>query len=157
MARGKWRRRQPGIYLVRTRKHAGRTRENGYVGLSNHWEMRKRDHLGQGRYGHAAKPWTDLDPVWHVLRLPWWLGFRWTLAPLEFVAIKVLMPRYNGTHNRANPRRVSPARQRAQRLQRDAHGHAFIGARIIAWRPSFIQVLGVLVILAGAVGTLLTH
>jgi hypothetical protein len=157
MARfSKWRRRRPGIYLVRTRKHAGRTRENGYVGLSNSWELRKRDHLGQGRYGNAAKPWTDLDPVWHVLKLPWWLGFRWTLAPLEFVAIKVLMPRYNVTHNRANPRRVPLQTQRLQRLARD-QGRVRTHSRVLAWRPSFVQMVGVIIILAGAVGTAVTH
>lgn len=156
MARGKWRRRRPGIYLVRTRKHAGRTRENGYVGLSNNVSMRRLDHLGQGRYGHAAKPWTDLDPVWHVLKLPWWLGFRWTLAPLEYVAIRVLLPRYNVTHNLGNPRRVTPAMQRAQRAQRDL-GTIHLYRRLFAWRPSFVQVLGIVAILAGAIGTWATH
>jgi len=156
MSRGKWRRRRPGIYLVRTRKHAGRTRENGYVGLSNHWERRRLDHLGQGRYGTAAKPWTDLDPRWHVLRLPWWLGFRWTLAPIEFVAIKVLMPRYNVTHNRANPRRVPLAVQRLQRAQRDM-GRVSGAARLVAWRPTWVQVLGGVLVLAGIVGTVATR
>lgn len=117
---GKWRRRKPGIYLVRTRKHLGRRRENGYVGLSNHVHLRRLDHLGQGRHGQTAKPWSDLDPVWHVLRLPWWLGFRWTLAPLEFLAIKILLPRYNQTMNYGNPRRVTLAAQKRQRAQRDS-------------------------------------
>ena len=150
----KWRRRRPGIYLVRTRKHAGRTRENGYVGLSNNVSMRRLDHLGQGRYGHTAKPWTDLDPVWHVLKLPWWLGFRWTLAPIEYVAIRVLLPRYNVTHNLGNPRRVPPAKQRAQRAQRDAHGHVWIGARVVAWRPSILQIIGAAFVIASVAGML---
>lgn len=154
--RGKWRRRTPGIYLVRTRKHAGRTRENGYVGLSNNWQLRRLDHLGLGRHGQAAKPWTDLDPKWHVLRLPWWLGSRWTLAPLEYVAIKVLLPRYNDTHNRSNPRRVPLATQRHQRAMRDANAVGIAG-RMLAWRPRFVQVLGALLILAGIAGAWVTR
>lgn len=117
----KWKRRRPGIYLARTRKHLqprGR-RENGYVGLSNHLDRRQAEHEGRGRYGAPAKPWIDLDPVWLRLPLPWWMGFRWVLAPIEYVAIKALLPRYNDQHNRSNPRRVTPREQKAQRRQRD--------------------------------------
>lgn len=126
----KVRRRRPGIYLARTRKHTNpRRRENGYIGLSNNLALRHAQHMGRGGYGAPAKPWSDLDPAWHCLRLPWWLGWRWVLAPLEFLAIRLLLPRYNVTHNLGNPRRVSPYRQRAQRAQRDgiAHGDRVAG------------------------------
>lgn len=119
----KWRRRQPGIYLERTRKHNNpRKRENGYVGLSNNTHMRKLDHRGLGRYGAKAKPWSDLDPQQHVLRLPWWLGFRWTMAPIEVLAIRLLLPRYNVMHNRGNFRRVPLVQQHAERALRDLGG-----------------------------------
>ena len=142
------RRRRPGIYLVRTRKHRHPSRrENGYVGLSNNLEMRRADHLGTGRYGVAAKHWTDLDPVWHWLRLPWWLGWRWCLAPLEYVAIRALLPRYNVIHNLGNPRRVSPARQRLERQARDGHRPSAITARTLAASDLLLRATGSLLIL----------
>lgn len=134
----KWKRRKPGIYLVRTRKHLGRRRENGYVGLSNNVHLRRLDHLGQGRHGHPAKPWSDLDPAWHVLPLPWWLGFYWTMAPLETLAMLLTWPRYNVQKNRWNPRRVTLAAQKRQRAQRDcttivlkAHRGAYLALRAV--------------------------
>lgn len=114
----KAKRRRAGIYLVRTRKHRGRRRENGYVGRSNNVPMRTRQHLGQDAR-HKPKPWTDLDPVWHVLWLPWWASGRWVQAPLEAVAIRLLLPRYNDTMNHGNPRRVPISEQHQQRAQRD--------------------------------------
>lgn len=115
----KWRRRRPGIYLARTRVHGGRRYENGYVGMSNHLDRRQAEHEGRGRYGAPAKPWIDLEPRWFRLPLPWWMGFSWVLLPIEYVAIKVLLPRYNVTHNLTNPRRVTPYEQKRQRLERD--------------------------------------
>jgi len=117
------RRRGPGIYLVRTRKHVGRRRENAYVGMSTQLHLRRLDHLGQGRYKRPAKDWTDLDPRWHVLQLPWWLGWKWLLLTLEFLAIRLLLPRYNVTHNLRNPRRIPPVKARAQRRARDDARH----------------------------------
>jgi hypothetical protein len=114
----KAKRRQAGIYLVRTRKHRGRGRENGYVGRSNNWKIRKRQHLGQDSR-HKEKPWADLDPQWHVLRLPWWLSWKWVQAPLEATAILLLAPRYNHMLNLANPRRVPLSTQALQRAERD--------------------------------------
>jgi len=116
----KCKRRRPGIYLVRTDRHLkpGR-RENGYVGESVHVEMRGLDHLGRGRYGHAAKDWADLRTRWHVLRLPWWLGWKWVLRPLETLAILLTWPRYNDAKNRWNPRRIPRHVQALQRRNRD--------------------------------------
>jgi len=117
----KVRRRRPGIYLGRTRKHLNpRRRENGYVGKSVNLELRWAQHMGSGSYGTPAQQWSDLEPSWRCLRLPWWLGWPWVLLPLEFLAIRLLLPRYNVTHNLGNPRRVSKHRQLAQRAQRDA-------------------------------------
>jgi hypothetical protein len=121
----KVRRRKPGIYLARTRKHARPGRENGYVGRSNNVELRRRCHLGTCRHPCPPKPWSDLDPRWYHLPLPWWLGWRWCLAPLEALAILLLLPRYNVQLNRRNPRRVSPGRQVAQRVRRDAAGAGY--------------------------------
>lgn len=140
---GKWRRRKPGIYLVRTDKHLRPwRRENGYVGLSNNVHLRRLDHLGQGRHGQTAKPWCDLNPRWHVLKLPWWLGFRWTLAPLEFLAIKILLPRYNVSMNLSNPRRVTLADQRRQRAQRDSR------TVVLRTQRAGVRLAGVVMILA---------
>lgn len=112
-------RRQAGVYLVRTRKHASGRRENGYVGRSTHVPIRIRQHLGLDRR-HKPQPWSDLDPVWHTLWLPWWLSWKWVQAPLEWLAIKVLLPRYNIQMNKRNPRRITPWQATQQRLQRDA-------------------------------------
>jgi hypothetical protein len=87
--------------------------------MSNDMDRRQLEHEGRGRYGAPAKPWIDLDPRWFRLRLPWWMGFAWVLLPIEYVAIKLLLPRYNVQHNRANPRRVPLAEQRRQRAERD--------------------------------------
>lgn len=115
----KAKRRRAGIYLVRTRKHRGRLRENGYVGRSNNVPIRERQHRGLDKR-HTAKPWTDLEPRWHVLWLPWWLSWKWVQVPLEALAIRALLPRYNDALNRGNPRRVPISQQHLQRKSRDA-------------------------------------
>ena len=113
-------RRKAGIYLARTRKHlAPMRRENGYVGRSNNVPIRQRQHL-LGERGQKPKPWADLDPRWSVLRLPWWLSWKWIQVPLEALAIWVLAPRYNHTMNLHNPRRVALSVQARQRAERDA-------------------------------------
>lgn len=115
----KAKRRRAGIYLVRTRKHRGRRRENGYVGRSNNVPIRIKQHLGQDKR-HKPKPWTDLDPVWHTLRLPWWASWKWVQAPLEAFAIWLFLPRYNDKLNHGNPRRVTISQQHRQRAARDS-------------------------------------
>lgn len=112
------RRRKAGIYLARTRKHRSRRRENGYVGRSNNVPIRIKQHLGQDSR-HKPKPWSDLDPRWHVLWLPWWLSWKWVQVPLEYAAIKLLLPRYNHQHNLTNPRRIPLHLQAIQRENRD--------------------------------------
>ncbi len=126
------RRRRAGIYLVRTRTHRAAMkgplwrawpfgeRENGYVGRSNYVDLRRHCHLGACRHRqHTMKDWADLDPVWWVLRLPWWLSWKWVQATLEALAIWALLPRYNVQLNTKNPRRVPPRIQRIQRAARD--------------------------------------
>ena len=149
---GRYRRRRPGIYVARTRKHANPLRrEIGYVGKSVHVPSRQRDHLGIGRWGAAAKSWSDLDPNWHVLSLPWWLGWKWVLIPLEFLAIRLLLPRYNVTHNLGNPRRIPPYRAAMQRAQRDAGGRLLRHHRQDAALEDFVlRVSGAALLVAGA-------
>lgn len=139
-------RRRAGIYLVRTNKHRGRGRENGYVGRSNYVDLRTECHLGRCQHKtHYEKSWADLDPRWHWIKLPWWLAFKPVQVLLESIAIKVLMPRYNVQQNRHNPRRVPLKDQARQRAQRDRTGHkvATRGGSLI------LRAVGVLLILAG--------
>lgn len=154
----KWKRRKPGIYLVRTDKHLHPARrENAYVGRSNNVPLRTLQHLGKSR-GAKAKSWTDLNPRWHVLRLPWWLGWTWVLAPLEAAAILLLMPRYNHQLNKGNPRRVQLSAQARQRAERDAAPRSY-HVKVQAYRAGRIalRVAGVLMIVAGLSGYLMTR
>lgn len=173
----KWKRRKPGVYAWRTERHANRARrEWGYVGESVNIGMRDRCHLGtcshrpkvyqlpvQGSLiyggGCTAKPWTDLRPVRHtIIRLPWWLGFKWVLRPLETLVILALAPRYNWQKNAWNPRRVPPSTQAAQRAQRNGARPAY-HAKVQAARALGIalRLAGVLLILAGLSGYLITR
>lgn len=153
----KWKHRKPGIYLVRTDRHLRPGRENGYVGRSVNWEIRRKQHLGQDAR-HAPKPWTDLRPRWIVLRMPWWLGWKWVLAPLELLAILVLLPRYNDALNHGNPRRVTLSRAAAQRLARDV-GDPWLARKRLAvtWGMYALRGVGVACVLAGFAGYLLTR
>jgi hypothetical protein len=162
MSPRKWwakvRRRRPGIYLVRTNKHRSRGRENGYVGLSNNWEMRRKCHLGTcGRHASChPKPWTDLNPVWHCKTLPWWMGWSWILGPLETLAIWTTWPRYNDKKNRWNPRRVSLWQQRDQRVRRDA-SRIEVGRLPVTVTPIALRLVGAGCILLGIVMTTLEY
>jgi hypothetical protein len=152
----KWKRRRGGVYLWRTRKHNNPARrENGYVGESVSFKDRKNDHLGTGRYGHAAKPWCDLDPVmYRVIKLPWWLCWKWVLRPLETLVMLLTWPRYNDKKNHWNPRRVSIYSQQAQRRARDARGIAYRAqVRVAVFGRRTVQLLGVLLILTGVAMT----
>jgi hypothetical protein len=172
----KWKRRKPGVYAWRTDRHRNRARrEWGYVGESVNIAMRDRCHLGtcghkpkvqhvgaativSGR-GCYAKPWTDLRPVRHtIIRLPWWLGFKWVLRPLETLVILALAPRYNWQKNAWNPRRVPPSTQAAQRAERNGAGPAY-RAKAQAARALGIalRAAGALFLLAGLSGYLITR
>ncbi len=161
-------RRKGGVYLWRTRKHASPTRrENGYVGLTNSFTRRERDHRGKTAYlqedgtvkAATEKPWMDLDAKCHkVIRLPWWLCWGWILGPLETLLILLTWPRYNHAKNLWNPRRVPLGTQRSQRMLRDGGGLAYRAqVRASVWGRRIIQVLGVAAILAGLVGAYVTR
>lgn len=116
----KVRRRKPGVYLVRVDHHINRARRVvGYVGESVNVSMRRLDHLGQGRFGQVAQPWSDLRPHWYVIRLPWWMGWKWVLRPLETLIIVATWPVYNDAKNRWNPRRIPKTLAAIQRRKRD--------------------------------------
>ena len=104
------RRRHPGVYIFRTRKHLGWGTEWGYAGKSNHLALRKLQ--------HADKPWSDLVVYYKAFELPWWLGWQWVTLSLETLLILVTRPRYNW---QKNPRRskVGPVSQKLQRAARD--------------------------------------
>lgn len=152
-------RRAGGVYAWRTRKHASRRREWGYVGESNSFRRRQRDHEGRTAYlredgtvqQSTEKPWMDLDAVCHrLIRLPWWLNWTWVRRPLETLVMWVLWPRYNDRKNHWNPRRVTLSRQRAQRAARDAGAITY---RANVFIRQAIQAAGVLVLLASLVMT----
>jgi hypothetical protein len=164
----KWKRREGGVYLWRTRAHANPfRRENGYVGESTSFRRRERDHRGKTAYqredgtvkASTEKPWMDLDAVCHkVIQLPWWLCWKPILWSLETLVMWLTWPRYNDQKNHWNPRRVTLSAQRAQRAARDAQTSAYrahVAVMVFARRA--LQVAGVLVILAGLVGAVVTR
>ena len=130
-----------GIYLIRTRKpHAPLGfpvigRHNGYVGLTSSYYHRERQHLlGGGVYGHARKPWADLDPKFYkIIPLPNW---RWLLHLVETLAIWVLCPVYNVKKQPPwNLRRVSPrqAENAAWSRAKLGKGPAIIMRAAVRW------------------------
>lgn len=116
----KVRRRRGGIYLWRVDHHRKRFRRvTGYVGLTNSFYHRKRQHLGMDSRV-AAKGWSDLRPrCYEVIRLPWWLCWRWVLGPLETLVILATWPVYNVQKNRWNPRRRTLGQAAMDRVKRD--------------------------------------
>lgn len=122
----KARRRSPGVYWYRTRRHDRRGTEWGYVGKSNHLNLRADCHEGRcTRHPacHGGKPWADLITHRGQLQLPWWLGWQPVTLPLETLVIWFLRPRYNW---QKNPRRSKvPYRiQQLQRTDRDTGAYA---------------------------------
>lgn len=130
----KVRRRRGGVYLWRVDHHRNRARRvNGYVGETVSFYFRSRQHMGVSHYSDAdparrlatavkvpSQPWSDLNPVMHkVIKLPWWLCWKWVLRPLETLVIFCTWPVYNDAKNRWNPRRIGKGLARAQRNARD--------------------------------------
>lgn len=152
----KARRRHPGIYVFRTRRHLRRGTEWGYVGKSNHLALRRACHEGTcKRHPQCVdgKPWADLIVSYRAFELPWWLGWQWVTLSLETAVIAVLRPRYNW---QKNPRwgKVPPRIQVVQRAARDR-------ARVMgAFEPApmsggaLIPMIAVAMILTGIVGAL---
>lgn len=152
------RRRRPGLYAYRTRKHLRRGTEWGYGGYSTNLPLRYRCHQGTcAHVNHTEKPWYDLKSGYVELRLPWWLGWHWLLKSLETIMILALRPRYN---TQKNPRRskVRPAQQQVQRSVRDLRrslGRPQVGAGAVI--DYIIIVASVALILAVPVGWYLTR
>lgn len=144
----KVRARKPGIYWYVTRRHLKPGTEIGYVGLSNRLDLRALQHV--------TKDWHDLVVRRRVVKLPWWLGWRWVLDPLETVAILAMHPRYNWLKN---PRKdkVGPIGQRAERAQRDLMPDVERARIERIWRGlQFARALGVLCLIAAPVGYIIT-
>jgi hypothetical protein len=141
----KCKRRRGGVYLWRVDHHLNRARRvTGYVGETVSFHFRSKQHLGESRFDPItgavvkgkgpgvpmvkvpAQPWSDLNPVMHkVIKLPWWLCWKWALRPLETLVILATWPVYNDAKNRWNPRRIPKAIAKAQRVARDAGGYAY--------------------------------
>lgn len=133
-----------GVYVWRTRKpHAviglpfiGR--HTGYVGQTNNFRRRRDEHLnGSSRYTNIVQPkdWADLGPRVWTIPLPDW---HWLRITVEQLLIWALCPVYNVKGQGSwNIRRISPAKARAQRAQRDRYGATVrIGAaamRLCGW------------------------
>lgn len=146
------RRRHPGVYVFRTRRHGGWGTEWGYAGKSNHLALRKLQ--------HADKPWSDLVVYYKAFELPWWLGWQWITLSLETVVIVALRPRYNW---QKNPRlsKVGPCGQMLQRAARDsARSFRLSPARYAPrWSPALwlARSSGALLIVTGLLGWLITR
>jgi hypothetical protein len=174
----KVRRRRGGIYVWRVDHHLNRTRRvTGYVGLTNSFYLRSRQHMGVSRFdpitgqvvksrgpGLAtvkvpAQPWSDLRPaMYKVIKLPWWLCWHWIMRPLETLVILATWPVYNDAKNHWNPRRVPKGLAKAQRATRDRGDLTYrvkvAGQHAGRW---ILQAAGVAVILAGVVGYAVTR
>jgi hypothetical protein len=154
----KARRRKPGIYAYRTRRHLRRGTEWGYAGMSTNLPKRYQCHAGTCAHTNCReKPWYDLKGAYFELRLPWWLGWKWFLLLIETIMIAVLRPRYN---TQKNPRRskVRPRQQQVQRSVRNLRaslpGPVRLGASPL---DIIIRATAGLLLLAGPVGYLLTR
>lgn len=107
-------------------------RHNGYVGLTNSYVHRERQHLqGGGTYRVQAKDWADLEPrFWRILPLPDW---RWLLEAAESLLIALLLPVYNVKKQAPwNLRKISLKTAARQRRMRDRHGLAYKVSVLVA-------------------------
>lgn len=154
------RRRHPGIYVFRTRRHLCRGTEWGYVGKSNHLRLRRACHEGTcTRHPACAggKPWADLIVFYKAFELPWWLGWQWITLSLETLVILALRPRYNWQKN-PRPGKVPPRTQIAQRAARD---RAILTGQAMRLGASPLDLLirgtAVILMITGIAGYLLTR
>lgn len=156
----KARRRKPGIYAYRTRKHMRRGVEWGYIGMSTNLPMRFECHAGTCRRHSLCteKPWYDLKVHYFELRLPWWLGWKWLLLSLETLALLAVGgTRYNW---QKNPRKskVPPSAQLMQRAMRDRFALAGQEPPLRASVTDLaVRTIAALLIIAAPVGYLLTR
>lgn len=173
----KVRRRKGGVYGFRVRHHLQPARRVwGYIGETVSFYLRGKQHLGLSRFDPAtglpvqgrrgvgmvqvpAQPWSDLDPVMHlIIPLPWWLCWKWVLRPLETLVILCTWPVYNDAKNRWNPRRITKNVARIQRFQRDA-GSVQYRVTVAAGRALRValQLAGVVLVLGGLYGWTVTR
>jgi hypothetical protein len=169
----KVKRRRGGVYLWRVDHHLNRARRvTGYVGETVSFYLRGRQHMGISRFDPVtgqvartglvkvpAQPWTDLNPVCHkVIRLPWWLCWKWVLRPLETLVILCTWPIYNDAKNHWNPRRIPKSIAKAQRATRDAGGLTYRSRVVVAHAGRWlVQAAGVLLIIGGFAGWVMTR
>lgn len=167
----KVRRRRGGVYLWRVRHHRNPMRRvTGYVGETVSFFFRGKQHLGYSRFAPTgevvsqgtrvpAQPWSDLDPVMHqVIKLPWWLCWKWVLRPLETLVILCTWPIYNDAKNHWNPRRIPKELAKRQRRNRDALGSVQVfRTRSGVWARGIIQVAGATAVIIGTYGWLVTR
>jgi hypothetical protein len=168
----KVRRRKGGVYLWRVDHHHNRARRiNGYVGETVSFYFRSRQHMGVSHFDASggarlatpvkvpAQPWSDLNPrMYRVIKLPWWLCWKWVLRPLETLVILLTWPVYNDAKNRWNPRRIPKHVAKLERAMRDS---ASIPARVSVVAAHALRytyyVAGSAVILTGVVGWAVTR
>jgi hypothetical protein len=167
----KCRRRRGGVYLWRVDHHLNRSRRvNGYVGETVSFYFRARQHMGSSNFtadGRRAttavkvpsQPWSDLNPVCHkVIKLPWWLCWKWVLRPLETLVVLATWPVYNDAKNHWNPRRVPKGLARAQRSNRDMGGLHYSAQVAVQHAARWsIRAVGLVLILGGLVGWAVTR
>jgi hypothetical protein len=169
----KVKRRKGGVYGYRTRRHDNAfRREWGYIGETVSFYFRDRQHLsGQSHFAAAggkrlakptsgpAQPWSDLDPVLiKIIKLPWWLCWKWVLRPLETLVILCTWPRYNDAKNHWNPRRVTKSMAKAQRAARDSHTVIQrVGVTVVSWSRRLTMAAGAGVVVIGLAGWMITR
>jgi hypothetical protein len=177
----KIRRRRGGVYVWRVDHHINRARRVfGYAGETNSFYFRARQHMGVSRYhpetgqvvrGRGpgvpmikvpAQPWSDLRPkMYKVVKLPWWLCWKWVLRPLETLVILCTWPVYNDAKNRWNPRRITTSQAKLDRARRDAGSARYV---VRTWTAHLVrgvlQTVGVVLFLGvvalGAYGWVVT-
>lgn len=151
-------RRKPGVYWYRTRRHLNPMRkETGYVGKARDLDVREKCHEGRCHHkGCAPKPWLDLVVRRRTIRLPWWLGFDFITLSLETLVILVLRPRYNVQKN-PRPGKVGLREQAAQRRERDALDAGYRAKVVTAQVLDVaLRLAGMILVLAGAIGWAVT-
>lgn len=153
------RRRRPGLYWYRTRRHLRRGTEWGYAGMSTNLAYRADCHEGRCTRHEGCKggkPWSDLIVRKRALRLPWWLGWKWFLLSIETVLIAILRPRYN---TQKNPRssKVPPRIQVMQRAARDQARLAGVDPYAARFQLHPVHILSFALIVTGLTGWWLTR
>ena len=142
------------IYAYRTRKPGAVFglpiigRHWAYVGRTNDLQRRHLEHiLGGGPYGAVPKLWADLEPKRYVICRRR-RRREWRTHLLEWLFILLLLPVYNVSMNRRNPRRIGRAEQVRQRLARNqgAARGVVVGAR--RRLPVYLVVVALVVLAA---------